>query len=50
MVANHHDYIEWFLGWVGITLNVIGGSYRCRDEFREKQTEAVEKALCLDEL
>ena len=49
-VANHHDDIEWFLGWVGITLNVIGGSYKRRDEFREKQTEPVQEALRLGEL
>jgi len=49
-VANHDDDVEWFLGWVGVTLNVIGGSYRRRDEFRGKQTEVVEEALCLGEL
>ena len=50
VVVNHHDDIELFLGWVGITLNVIGGSYRRRDEFHENQTEAVEEALRLGEL
>ena len=49
-VANHHDDIEWFLGWIGATLNLIGGSYKCRDEFRETQTEAIEEALLLSEL
>ena len=49
-IAHHHEDIEQFLGWVGVTLNVIGGSYRRRDEFREKQTEAVEEALRLGEL
>jgi len=49
-VKHHHDDIKWFLGWVGVTLNVIGGSYRCKDEFREKQTEAVKEALRLGEL
>jgi len=29
---------------------VIGGSYKRRDEFQEKQTEAVEQALRLGEL
>jgi len=31
-------------------LNVIDGSYRRRDEFREKQTEVVKQALRLGEL
>jgi len=35
---------------VGVTLNVIGGSYRHRDEFCEKQIAAVGEALCLGEL
>jgi len=48
-IAHHHDDIEWFLGWVGITLNTIDGSYRHRDEFRKKQTKAVEVALCMGE-
>jgi len=43
-VANHHDDVEWLLGLVGVTLNVIGCSYRRRNEFDEKQTEAVEEA------
>ena len=49
-VANHDDDVEWFLGWVGVNLNVIGGSYRHRDEFLKKKTEAVEEAIRLGEL
>ena len=49
-VANHDDDVERLFGWVGVTLNVIGGYYRHRDEFREKQIEAVEEALRLGEL
>ena len=41
-VALHHDDIEWFLGWVGVILDVIVGSYRHRDDFHEKQTEALD--------
>jgi len=36
------------VGWCH--LECIGGSYRCKDEFREKLTEAVEETLRLGEL
>ena len=49
-VARNHNDIGWLLDLVGVMLNVIGGSYRRRDEFREKQAEKVEEALRMGEL
>jgi len=49
-VARSHNDIGWLLDLVGVMLNVIGGSYRRRDKFREKQAEKIEKALCMGEL
>jgi len=49
-IARSHNNIGWLLDLVSVMLNVIGGSYRRRDEFREKQAEKVEEALHMDEL
>ena len=49
-VANGHPHIKGFLELVNLTLNVIGGSYKRRDEYRMGKSEKVEEALRMGEL
>ena len=49
-VANGHPHIKGFLELVNLILNVIGGSYKLKDEYRTRQSEKVEEALRMGEL